>query len=140
MKTISPQERDRIDWHPAFIEAIKMELDEYGKDLEFIPEHQLTTGPLRIDVVIIKKNSDTPIKKNIATIFRKENIVEYKSPNDYVSIDDYYKVYGYACLYASLNKIPITNLTVSFIKSRYPKKLLEHLKKKRGYTVAEISP
>jgi hypothetical protein len=140
MERKDSQERERIDWHPAFIEAIRMELDEYSQDLQFLPEHPLSTQPLRVDVVIIKKISDTPIKKNIASIFRKENIVEYKSPTGYVSIDDFYKIYGYACLYASLNKIPITNLTVSFIESRYPKKLLEHLKKKRGYTVEETSP
>ena len=57
-----------------------MELDEYRGDLDFMPEVQLTTEPLRIDVVIIKKSRDTPIKKNIAAIFRKDNIVEYKSP------------------------------------------------------------
>jgi hypothetical protein len=140
MKTKSPRERDRIDWHPAFIEAIQMELDDYSRELQFISEYQLTTEPLRIDVVIIKKNSDTPIKKNIAAIFRKENIVEYKSPNDYVSIDDFYKVYGYACLYASINKVPITHLTVSFIESRYPRKLLAHLQEARKFTVEETSP
>ncbi len=28
-------------------------------------------------------------------IFRTYNIIEYKSPDDYLSINDFYKVYGY---------------------------------------------
>jgi len=82
-----------------------MELDEYSQDLEFISEFPLNTQPLKIDVVIIKKSRDIAIEKNIASIFRKENIIEYKSPDDYVSVDDFYKVYGYACLYSSRGHI-----------------------------------
>jgi hypothetical protein len=130
----SPQS---VDWHPAFIEALQMELMEYQNALEFHPEYPLTDEPLRIDCVVIKKVKNVIIKKNIASIFREWNIVEYKSPSDYVSIADFYKVYGYACLYTSFKRIPITDLTVSFIESRYPQKLLDHLKNTRNYTIAE---
>ena len=50
------------------------------------------------------------------------------------------KVYGYACLYASFRKVPITSLTVTFVESRQPQKLLRHLCDERGYTVAENYP
>jgi hypothetical protein len=129
----------RIPWHPAFIEALQMELRDYQDILEFYSEYQLTDEPLRIDCVVIKKIKDIVIKKNIAAIFKEWNLLEYKSPGDYVSVDDFYKVYGYACLYASLQKVPITSLTVSFVESRYPKKLLRHLQNVRGYTVAETA-
>jgi hypothetical protein len=135
----SPED-DRISWHPAFFEAIQMELDEYRQDLQFISEYQLTTEPLRVDLVIIKKSKDIVIKKNIASIFRKENIVEYKSPEDYVSIRDYYQVYGYACIYQSLKEIDIRDLTLTFIESRHPRELLSHLGKERGYPVEEKWP
>ena len=72
------QNEEGISWHPAFFEAIQMELDEYSQYLQFIAEYPLTTKPLQIDVVIIKKSRDVPIEKNIASIFRKENIIEYK--------------------------------------------------------------
>ncbi|GBU27767.1 hypothetical protein R84B8_01308 [Treponema sp. R8-4-B8] len=127
----------RTSWHPAFVEALQMELQEYQDVLEFHPEYQLTSEPLRIDCVVIKKAKNIVIKKNIAVIFREWNLLEYKNPGDYVSVADFYKVYGYACLYASFNKVPITSLTISFVESRYPKKLLEHLKNERGYNVAE---
>ena len=133
-------ESSNIPWHPAFIEAIQLELEAYRDSLEFYPEYQLTTEPLRIDCIIIKKSKDTVIEKNIAAMFREVNLLEYKSPGDYVSIKDFYKVYSYACLYASLEEYPITNITLSFIESRYPKALLKHLKNVRGYKVEERSP
>ena len=129
-----------IQWHPAFIEALQLELKDYKGVLELYPEVQLTTGPLKIDCVVVKKTSGVKIKKNIAAIFKTWNLVEYKSPSgDYVSIENFYKVYGYACFYAYLNKIPITDLTITFIESRYPRKLVSHLKNVRKFTVAETS-
>jgi len=133
-------EGERISWHPAFFEAIQMELDEYGKDLEFIDEYRLTTEPLRIDVMIIKKARDITIKKNIATIFRNVNILEYKSPDEYVSVNDFHQVYGYACLYCSLKNIDIRYITLTFVESRYPRELIRYLEKVRGYTVEEKQP
>jgi hypothetical protein len=115
-----------IAWHPAFIEALQMELEGYLDALEFHPEFQLTSEPLKIDCVIIKKTKDVVLKKNIAAIFREWNLLEYKSPDDYVSVADFYKVYGYACLYASLEEVPITSLTISFVESHYPEKLFKH--------------
>jgi hypothetical protein len=114
-----------------------MELYDYQGALEFYSDHQLTAEPLRIDCVVIRKAKDVEIKKNIAAIFKEWNLFEYKNPSDYVSVDDFYKVYGYACLYASFRKVPITGLSISFVESRYSQKLLEHLQKERGYTVAE---
>jgi hypothetical protein len=140
MEIKKPPEEEGIPWHTAFFEAIQMELDGYSQDLQFISEFPLNTQPLRIDVVIIKKSRDVVIEKNIALIFRKENIIEYKSPDDYVSVDDFYKVYGYACLYSSLNKVDIKDMTLTFVESRYPRELLAHLREVRGYTVEEILP
>jgi hypothetical protein len=132
-----PPDEPRIAWHAAFVEAIQMELDQYRDLLEFKPEYPLTAEPLKIDVVIIKKTPNIHIDKNIAAIFRKHNILEFKSPADYVSLNDFYKVYGYACLYASLEHIPITDLTLTFIESRHPRELARHLRETRSYTVEE---
>jgi hypothetical protein len=117
-----------------------MELDDYSQDLQFISEYQLTKEPLRIDLVIIKKTRDIVIEKNIASVFRKDNIVEYKSPRDYISVEDYYVVYGYACLYKSLKKLDIREMTLTFAGSHYPRDLLAHLDGQRGYTVEERWP
>jgi len=58
-----------ISWHPAFVQAIQLELEDYLDVLTFEMEHQLTTEPLKIDVLIIKKTKDVVIKKNIGQIF-----------------------------------------------------------------------
>jgi len=132
-----------IQWHPAFFEAIQLELDEYRGVLEFIYDYPLTTGPQRIDVVIIKNTADVPIKKNIAAIFRKVNLVEYKSPDDHVSVKDFYKVYGYACQYIQLKEnkdIAINELTLSFVESHYPQELIKHLTEQRNFSVEESYP
>jgi hypothetical protein len=47
-----------IAWHPAFVEAIQAELEEYKDVLEFHAEHSLTAEPLRIDVLVVKKRAD----------------------------------------------------------------------------------
>ena len=50
-----------------------------------------------MDLLIIKKLSDVLIENEIGHIFKKYNVVEYKSPEDGLSIDDYYKAIDYAC-------------------------------------------
>ncbi|MCL2380065.1 MAG: hypothetical protein FWC64_00560 [Treponema sp.] len=139
-KPAAPQTKERIAWHPAFYEAIQMELGEYRHVLEFAPEQQLTTEPLRIDVVIIKKTADVEIKKNIASIFRAVNILEYKSPGDYVSVQEFYKTYAYACLYVSSRKANVSGLSLTFVGSHKPRKLIDHLTGDRKFTVEEKWP
>lgn len=83
---------DTLQWHPAFYAGIQIELEGESGNLLFENEHQLGTRPKEIDVLIIKKKKNVPVRKNIGRIFRKHNIIEYKGPQDYISIDDYYKV------------------------------------------------
>jgi hypothetical protein len=129
-----------IPWHPAFVQAIKLELEPYLNVLEFITEYQLTAEPLEIDVVIIKKLAGLTIDKNIATIFRKDNIFEYKSPDDYFSVYDFYKALSYAFLYASLNHINIEDMTLSIVETRHPRELLSYFESKENCGVTEYSP
>jgi len=129
-----------IHWHPAFVEAIKMELKPYLDKLEIQPEIPLTTEPLKIDCIIIKKTKNLVIEKNIASIFREYNIIEYKSPKDHVSVNDFHKVYAYACLYSVIKHVPVDNITISFIESRHPKRLIDFLEEVRNYTVEKTSP
>ena len=95
----APGQKQILQWHPAFYADVQIELAENASNLMFENEHQLSTKPMEVDVVIIKKEAEYPIHKNIGRIFRKYNLIEYKSPEDYLSIDDFYKIYGYACFY-----------------------------------------
>ena len=99
MSTEKQKPIEHISWHPAFVEAIECELAQYKEVIEILAELQLTSEPLRIDLVIIKKLKDIIFTKNIAKIFRTHNLIEYKSPTDYLSVVDFYKVHAYAYLY-----------------------------------------
>jgi hypothetical protein len=128
-----------IPWHPAFVQAMQQELEQYQDKLEFLPEYPLTSEPLEIDVVIIKKEPEAVIEKNIARIFKRINLLEYKSPEDYFSISDFHKVLGYAFLYASFNQTLIEEMTISIIETRHPRDLLKYLGEQRC-SVTESSP
>ena len=133
------KETGTIYWHPAFYAGIQIELLDDADNLEFESEHLLSKKPMQIDILIIKKESDRPVKKNIGRFFRKRNILEYKSPDDSLSVDDFYKVYGYACFYksdtAAVNEIPLEELTITLVSEGYPRELIRHLRDVRGYKV-----
>lgn len=136
------KETDTTYWHPAFFADIQIELKDDADNLIFENEHQLGTKPMEIDVLIIKKEKDRPVRKNIGRIFKKYNIVEYKSPGDSLSVDDFYKVYGYTCFYKAdvpyANSIPAEELTITFVSENYPRKLIQHLKTIRNYEVEMV--
>ena len=125
------QQPHALQWHPAFYAGIPIELEAEADLLLFENEHQLGTKPKEIDVLIVKKERDVSIRKNIGRIFRTHNIVEYKSPKDYLSVDDFYKVYGYTCFYkadtAQADSIAIHDITITFVCHRYPRSLMRHL-------------
>jgi hypothetical protein len=128
-----------IPWHPAFAQAIKLELEPYKDVLEFKTEYRLTSEPLEIDVVVVKKSPGAIIKKNIALVFKQVNILEYKSPEDYFSVYDFYKVLSYAFLYAALNKTVMEDLTVTVIETRHPRELFTYIEKDGNHKVEEFS-
>jgi len=131
----------KTKWHPAFCEAVQQELSDYRDSLEFKFEHPLNSEPLCIDLLIIKKPRDVVINKNIARIFRADNILEYKSPGDYLSVNDFLKVNAYANLYAAITPgVNFAELTLTFVENRHPRKLLKYLTETRCYTVEETSP
>lgn len=133
------REEPVLQWHPAFFAGLQIELSAEKEKVSFESEHQLGTKPMLIDVLIVKKNSDEPMEKNIGRIFRKYNIVEYKSPKDYLSIDDFYKVYGYACFYkadvTSVDSLKVDEITLTFVCKGYPRNLIQHLTEVRGFEV-----
>ncbi|GHV86861.1 hypothetical protein AGMMS50255_1570 [Spirochaetia bacterium] len=92
---------DHINWHGAFYDAIRLELEDYLDILTFEFEHQLNTDPLIIDALILKKKKQVAIEKNIAAIFKTTNVLEFKSPEDYLSISDFHKAIAYTHLYCA---------------------------------------
>ena len=125
----------RIEWHPAFQATIQIEFENESDKLIFESEHLLSKKPMQIDELIIKVKDHEVIEKNIGKIFRKYNIIEYKSPDDHLIINDFYKVYGYCCFYQAdtekVLEISPQELTITFICNHYPRKMIQHLQKYR---------
>lgn len=125
---------NRTQWHPAFCSTMELELMENEKGLAYDPEYYLSREPLRIDLLIIKKKPEEVIKNEIGSFFLGHNIVEYKSPDDSMNIDTFYKVLSYACLYkadtGAVDEILDTDITVSLIREQKPMKLLGQLERK----------
>ena len=132
---------DKIQWHPAFYAATELELHENIEQLEFMTEYNLSKEPIRIDLLIINKEErGKKIKNEIGHMMKMYNVIEYKSPEDNLTIDDFYKTVGYACLYKGYGKcvdqIPVDELTISIFREKHPKKMFLTLKK-YGYKIEE---
>lgn len=135
---------EKLQWHPAFCAATELELRQDLDVLELIPEYNLSKKPLQIDLVIIKKMDwRRTLQNEIGHIMRGHNILEYKGPGDELTIDSFFKVIGYASLYKAqgiaVNKIPVSEVTVSFFRNAYPKALFQELKKE-GYILKKMYP
>lgn len=98
----------------------------------------MTRKPLQIDLLIIRKSDDVMIQNDIGKIFRKNNIMEFKSPRDGLNINDYYKVLGYACLYKAdegLEEcVKSDDVTISLVRDTKPVKLMNILEN-QGMTI-----
>lgn len=122
---------NKTQWHPAFCAAMELELRANKNGLTYNREHNLSSESLRIDLLIIKKNVNEIIENEIGAIFLGHNIIEYKSPDDKMNIDTFYKVLAYACLYKSdtgiVNEILDTDITITIVRERKPIKLMQQL-------------
>ena len=131
----------KTQWHPAFVSAMKLELMEDAEYLDYTSEYNLNTKPLEMDLLIVKKEKDVEIKNEIGKIFRRHNIIEYKSPNDYMNLNTYMKVISYACLYKAyethVDEIGLDEITITMVREKKPVKLLRWFEK-NGYQIKEV--
>ena len=131
----------KTQWHPAFVSAMKLELMEDAEYLDYTSEYNLNTKPLEMDLLIVKKEKNVEIKNEIGKIFRRHNIIEYKSPNDYMNLNTYMKVISYACLYKAyethVDEIGLDEITITMVREKKPVKLLRWFEK-NGYQIKEV--
>ena len=104
--------------------------------LDFNREFPLSKEPLRIDLLMIKKIKDIVLDIDIGRLFRTYNIIEYKSPKDGLTIDDYIKTVGYAYLYkglgATVDAVPLSELTATIVRDTEPTELFKKIKSEGG--------
>lgn len=132
---------NKIQWHPAFYAAAELELHENIEQLELKTEYNLSKEPIRIDLLVINGDAkNAKIRNEIGHIMRKYNVIEYKSPEDNLTIDDFYKTIGYACLFKGygkiVNQIPTDELTVSIFRESYPRKMFLTIRRE-GHKIEE---
>ena len=122
----------KIQWHPGFVAAIDLEFKENRDDLIYEKEYNLSTKPLEIDLLVIKKEPDVQVSNEIGKLFRGHNIVEYKSPEDHLDIDVFYKTSAYGCLYKSFGETvderAANDITISIIRDAKPEGLFRYFK------------
>lgn len=134
------QQEVNKQWHDGFLGATELEFRDNANDLIFEREHYLSKEPIRMDLLIIKKQPSVKIYNEIGHIFKGHNVIEYKSPEDSLSIDDFFKTIAYAYQYKSeaqtVDGIPIDDITVTLVRDRYPRELIKKLIE-LGYNITE---
>ena len=137
------KEEGRIRFHYGFYAAMKVEYDLMHADITYEQEIQLGEDPIRLDFLIIKKNSGVVLTDPIGEFFEAVNLFEYKSPADSFSIDDFYKAVAYAFIYKGygrkIDELPIEDITLTLVRHTYPRELMKALKL-RGFAVDEVQP
>jgi hypothetical protein len=126
-KKPKPADQDTF-WRPAFLPVLQLELEAYLDVLRFEAGHHLTTKPLQIDVVIIKKEKNQVIDNPIARIFRGFNVFEYKSPTVSLSIDEFYKGIVYVLLYKAVHSADIRDMSLSVVATQHPESVFGHIR------------
>ena len=127
---------ERLSWHSGFCGAMELEFLQYKGLLDFKREFPLSKEPLRVDLLMIKKVKDAVIDIDIGRLFRTYNIIEYKSPQDGLTIDDYIKTVGYAYLYkglgATIDAVPLSELTATIVRDTEPTELFKKIVSEGG--------
>ena len=130
------EEVTSIKWHPGFWSAMELEFLQYKDLLDFNREFPLSKEPLRIDLLMIKKIKDVVLDIDIGRLFKTYNIIEYKSPKDGLTIDDYIKTVGYAYLYkglgATVDAVPLSELTATIVRDTEPTELFKKIQSEGG--------
>lgn len=125
-------EDKKVQWHPAFYGAMHLEFRENKEELEFTEEVILNTMPLRVDMLVVKKKFPCEIRNEIGKLFRKYNLIEYKSPEDTLNYDVFLKGIAYTYLYKAneryVGEILLEDVTLTFIRERKPVKLFSKLR------------
>ena len=122
----------KYNGHPGFVAAMNLEFRENRDDLIYEKEYNLSTKPLEIDLLVIKKEPDVQISNEIGKLFRGHNVVEYKSPEDHLDIDVFYKTGAYGSLYKSFGETvderAADDITITIIRDAKPEGLFRYFK------------
>ena len=119
------------DWHSWMDTLLHIMLHRYYPDVDIIREFVLGSQPQRADFIVLKEKSVIDLELKIFAVFRKHNIVEFKSPDDELSIEVLWKTVSYTGSYIDYmkDKDPVSDneVTITLIRGAKPIKLLKEL-------------
>lgn len=134
-------ELERKQWHGPYFGSIRLELMQNRQGYRYDGEYILNTKPLQIDMLARAEGEVAWALDEITMGFRKHNIIEFKSPDDELNLDVFYKTLAYGCLYKAqesrTGEIPRTEISITMIRERKPEKLLKELE--TMYDIAECA-
>lgn len=137
------EERGRTRFHYGFYAAMKVEYDLAKAPVTYDQEKELGEDPVRLDFLIIKKDSSVELSDHIGEFFKNVNLFEYKSPEDGLSIDDFYKAEGYGLIYKgfdrTVNELPIEQMTLTLVRHAYPREMINTLQES-GFEILQSHP
>ena len=125
-----------IQWHPGFQAGLELRLRAYKDKLAYSHEHPLTKKPIVVDTLVIEKEDNVVINEDIAAIFLRHNIFEYKNPNDALSIDEYYDLIAYMARYKAgtgkTDEVKADQVTGTVMRQRFPVELFKEIQRLGG--------
>ena len=126
-----------IDWHAGFFSALRLDLSEDLDKLEIIKQVEVTQMPIILDVLIIRRFKNIPLVSDFDKIFKIYNIVEYKSQDDRLDINNLWQLLAYTAYYVFQNKIAAADVTMILARARKPVKLIRELEQ-LGYSFQAV--
>ncbi|MBQ9608903.1 MAG: hypothetical protein IJV15_05590 [Lachnospiraceae bacterium] len=134
----NPSTEDELkkQYHPAFCAAMELELREDKAHLIFEDEYNLNTKPNKIDFLVINVSGNVRVKSGLGAIFKKHNLFEFKGFRDSLNERVYHRTMGYVHLYITYGdvNIPIDEITVSFLREAYPRKMMKYFEE-NGFAI-----
>ena len=142
-KTTDNEKKKLTQWHPVFLKSLQLLVnDAVEQTVEVQDEISLSSNPLRIDNVVILSHNNIKLEHPITWIFDLYNMIEFKSPNDYLRATDFDKLIACARLHQVLknpNEDLLEHYTINYFCTTYPRKMIKRLKK-RGLQVKAADP
>ena len=127
------------DWHSWFYTLLNILLYKFRKDhVMVLPEVKLGAMPPIADFIVVKEDSIVDLGLKVFSFFRKYNIIEFKSPDDELSIFVLWKVIAYAGFFIYRDRVPDNEITLTLVRAAKPIKLFKDLEK-RGATIVDGS-
>lgn len=135
------EKESRKQYHPPMCASLELEFKENRDEIVCEIEHNLNTKPNSIDFLVVKKSADTVMKSGLGAIFKRYNLIEYKSPRDALGEKIYYRTMGYANLLIAYEKDSFTmdEVTITFVRQAKPVKLMKQMRS-WDFDITEYEP